>query len=83
VVVLPDGGVTSVAVEDTDVLSVEPVVAVAGGTATLSSEGVRRLIGLLGACVERASASSGGGRVGGPRPVVDERDRRRERGAAR
>jgi hypothetical protein len=44
---LPDAGVTSVEVEDTDVLEAEPVVNARSGVSTLSSEGVRRLIGLL------------------------------------
>jgi hypothetical protein len=60
VVVPGDGGVTSVAVQDTDVLEAESVVAVVAGTATLSSEGARRLIGLLGAALERIAADAGG-----------------------
>jgi hypothetical protein len=38
VVVLGDGGVASVAVDDTDVLSAEPVVAAAAGDTLLSVE---------------------------------------------
>jgi hypothetical protein len=53
VLVLPDGGVTSVEVGHTDVLDAEPVLTALGGTSTLSSEGVRRLLGLLQACLER------------------------------
>jgi hypothetical protein len=52
---LPDGGVTSVEVEDTDVLAAEPVVTAPVGTSTLSGEGARRLIGLLKACGERTA----------------------------
>ena len=44
---LSDGGVTSVEVEDTDVLEAEPVVNAPSGVCTLSSEGARWLIGLL------------------------------------
>ena len=61
---LPDGGVVSVGVEDTDVLEDEPVVAVGVGTSTLSCDGARRLLGLLEACVKRAAGDeTGEGRV--------------------
>ena len=55
---LPDGGVTSVEVEDTDVLAAEPVVAAASDAMTLSCEGARRLLGLLKACGERAAGDA-------------------------
>jgi hypothetical protein len=88
VVVLPDGGVASVAVEDTDVLAAEPVVAVAVGGTTLSIEGARRLIGLVGACMRRIAVEAGRERgeaqVGRPRLVVgDDHRQLRDRGAAR
>jgi hypothetical protein len=57
---LPDGGVASVVVEDTDVLEAEPVVATPGGAGTLSVEGARRLLGLLGACGARAASDAAG-----------------------
>ncbi len=44
---LSDGGVTSVEVKDTDVLAAEPMVTAPSGTSTLSSDGTRRLLGLL------------------------------------
>jgi hypothetical protein len=53
VLVLPDGGVTSVEVGHTDVLDAGPGLTAPGGTSTLSSEGVRRLLALLQACLER------------------------------
>jgi hypothetical protein len=60
---LGDGGVVSVEVEDTDVLEAAPVVTVPGGSATLSSAGARRLLGLLQMYIERiapdAAAASG------------------------
>jgi hypothetical protein len=52
---LPEGGVSSVEVEDTDVLEAEPVVSASSGTSTLSGEGARRLLGLLEACMARAA----------------------------
>ena len=56
---LPDGGVVSVEVGDTDVLEAEPVVTAPSGTTVLSSEGARRLLGLLGACMERSAGAAG------------------------
>jgi hypothetical protein len=50
---LPDGGVTSVEVGDTDVLDAEPVITAPAGAGTLSCEGARRLLGLLEACSAR------------------------------
>jgi hypothetical protein len=43
-----------VEVEDTDVLEAEPANA-SSGASTLSSEGARRLLGLLEACMARAA----------------------------
>jgi hypothetical protein len=60
---LPDGGVTSVEVEDTDVLEAEPVVRAAVEGSTLSREGARRLLGLLAACMARCATDSGEGRA--------------------
>ena len=56
---LPDGGVVSVEVADTDVLAAEPVVCGPSGAAMLSSEGARRLLELLGACIERSAGDAG------------------------
>ena len=53
VVGLPDGGVVSVEVGDTDALEAAPVVSAPSGTSTLSSEGARRLLGLLDALMAR------------------------------
>jgi len=64
VLVLPDGGVSSVDVLDTDVLEAEPVVRAASGTSTLSSEGARRLIGLLEACMGRIAPGADQGAAG-------------------
>jgi hypothetical protein len=87
VVVLPDGGVASVAVEDTDVLAAEPVVAVAAGSTTLSIEGARHLIGLVSAGMRRIAVEAGRERgqaqAGTPRLAVGDDDRLRDRGAAR
>jgi hypothetical protein len=55
VLVLADGGVTSVPVEHTDVLAIEPVVAPRVGETTVSIDGARRLLGLLAALLERAA----------------------------
>ena len=60
VLVLPDGGVTSVPVEDTDVLAIEPVGVPRVGEATVSIDGARRLLGLLAALVERAAQDAAG-----------------------
>jgi hypothetical protein len=62
VVVLADGGVASVAVEDTDVLSVEPVVAAPADGTVLSREGARRLIGLIDAVRRRTVVEDDGPR---------------------
>jgi len=59
---LPDGGVVSVEVGHTDVLGVVPAVTAPSGTTVLSSEGARRLVGLLDACLARLSAGAGGDR---------------------
>jgi hypothetical protein len=68
---LPDGGVASVHVEDTDVLEAEPVVTAPVGTSTLSSEGARRLLGLLDVCMERLASDAGADRrEGGGRDVA-------------
>ena len=53
VIGLPDGGVVSVEVDDTDVLEAAPVVSAPSGTSTLSSEGARRLLALLDALTAR------------------------------
>ena len=55
---LPDGGVVSVEVEDTDVLDAEPAVSVPVEGGTLSLEGARRLLGLLAAGVARSATDS-------------------------
>jgi hypothetical protein len=55
---LPDGGVVSVEVEDTDVLEAEPVVRAPRGSTMLSREGARRLLGLLEVCMERVSVGA-------------------------
>lgn len=60
VLVLPDGGVSSVAVEDTDVLAIEPVVVPRVGQTTVSIDGARRLLGLLAALAERSAEGSAG-----------------------
>jgi hypothetical protein len=62
---LPDGGVVSVEVEDTDVLEAEPVFTVASGVSTLSSEGARRLLGLLNVYRERLALDAAAGQRGG------------------
>lgn len=63
---MPDGGVASVLVEDTDVLGVVPVVSVPAEGSTLSREGVRRLLGLLAAGIARSATDPGeGGRDDG------------------
>jgi hypothetical protein len=61
---LPDGGTTSVEVEDTDLLGAGPVTTTLGGTTVLSGEGARRLLGLLEACMARTEvdAVDGGAR---------------------
>jgi hypothetical protein len=61
---LPDGGVVSVEAGDTDVLEAAPVVTAPSGTSTLSSEGARRLLELLRACMERSSGDPGRRPVG-------------------
>ncbi len=60
VLVLPDGGVTSVPVEHTDVLAIEPVVVPRVGETVVSIDGARRLLGLLAALVERAAQDAAG-----------------------
>ena len=57
---LPDGGVVSVEVEDTDVVDAEPLVTVPSGASTLTVEGARRLLGLLEACVARSESDATG-----------------------
>jgi hypothetical protein len=58
---LPDGGVASVEVSDTDVLAAEPGVRAPAGGSTLSREGARRLLGLLAACMARSATDPGKG----------------------
>jgi hypothetical protein len=53
VVVLPDGGVSSVQVEDTDVLAVAPVPVARVGSTVVSVDGARRLLGLVVVLRER------------------------------
>lgn len=60
VLVLPDGGVTSVPVEHTDVLAIDPVVPPRVGNTTVSIDGARRLLGLLAALLERAAQDAAG-----------------------
>lgn len=60
VLVLPDGGVTSVPVEHTGVLAIEQVVAARAGETTVSIDGARRLLGLLTALLERAAQDAAG-----------------------
>jgi hypothetical protein len=55
---LPDGGVVSVEVGDTDVLGAVSVARTPGGSSTLSREGARRLLGLLGVCMERLAVGA-------------------------
>ncbi|MGH3952166.1 MAG: hypothetical protein ACRDSE_24150, partial [Pseudonocardiaceae bacterium] len=62
VLVVPDGGVTSVAVEDTDVLTAEPVVAPRVGDTVVSIHGARRLLELLAAVRARTAQEGGGSR---------------------
>ncbi len=62
---LPDGGVVSVEVEDTDVLDAEPVVRALSGSTALSREGVRRLLGLLELCIKRLALDATARRVEG------------------
>jgi hypothetical protein len=62
---LGDGGAVSVPVEDTDVLDAAPVVTARGGTTTLSSAGVRRLLGLLEVYMERIALDAAAGQRGG------------------
>jgi hypothetical protein len=59
VVELPDGGIGSVEVADTDVLAAEPIVTVPSGMSTLSGEGARRLLGLLDARMARLALGAG------------------------
>ena len=65
---LPDGGVVSVEVADTDVLEAAPVASAPSGTSTLSAAGARRLLALLETRTARAatdavvSAGEGGSR---------------------
>jgi hypothetical protein len=84
--VLPDGGVSSVEVLDTDVFGAAPVVAAPSGTTTLSSEGVRRLIDLLALQLGRMAAGAAGGgeraEVGSVGPAGGEAARAGGRGAA-
>ena len=61
---LPAGGVTSVQVEDTDVLDAEPVITAPRGTTTLSCEGARRLLGLLDAGMARLARDAAADRAG-------------------
>jgi hypothetical protein len=75
VVVRRDGGVVSVAVEDTDVLSAGPVVVAAVGDTLVSVEGARRLLGLIEAGSRRLAVEAGGHGDGDGRVS--------ERGAAR
>ena len=62
---LPRGGVVSVEVEDTDLLDTEPGVTAHSGVTTLSSEGARRLLGLLEVCTERTALDAGAVRRAG------------------
>ncbi len=59
---LPDGGVVSVEVGHTDVVEAAPAVSKPSGTTVLSSEGARRLVGLLDACLGRLAAGGDGDR---------------------
>ncbi len=59
---LPDGGVVSVEVGHTDVVEAAPAVTAPGGTTVLSSDGARRLVGLLDACLGRLAADADGER---------------------
>ena len=61
---LPDRGVVSVEAGDTDVLEAEPVVTAPSGMSTLSTEGARRLLELLRACMERSAGDPGRRPVG-------------------
>jgi hypothetical protein len=67
---LPDGGVVSVEVGHTDVLEAAPAVCTPSGTTVLSSEGARRLVGLLDACLGRLAAGADGNRAKGADHVV-------------
>jgi hypothetical protein len=59
VVVLADGGVCSVPVEDTDVLSVAPVVPARVGSTVVSVDGARRLAELVHALRQRVISGTG------------------------
>jgi hypothetical protein len=59
VVVLADGGMCSVAVEDTDVLAAAPVVSVPVGSTVLSIDGARGLLELIDALGRRVSTGDG------------------------
>jgi hypothetical protein len=59
VVVLADGWVCSVPVEDTDVLAAAPVVSVPVGSTVLSIDGARRLLELIDALGRRGSTGDG------------------------
>jgi hypothetical protein len=59
---LPDGGVVSVEVGLTDVLEAAPVATAPSGTTVLSSGGIRRLLGLVDACLGRLAAGADGDR---------------------
>jgi hypothetical protein len=61
VVELPDGGVTSVPVDSTDIAGAPPKPAAPVGTTTLSVAGVRRLRALLAAQAGRAGEGAGAG----------------------
>jgi hypothetical protein len=60
VVELPDGGVVSVEVEDTDVIEAAPLVSAPVGQNTLSRDGARRLLGLVEACTARSATDTPG-----------------------
>jgi hypothetical protein len=49
------------------VLAAEPVLTAASGTSMLSSEGARRLLGLLDACMERIARDAASERWAGGR----------------
>jgi hypothetical protein len=59
VVVLADGGVCSVPVEDTDVLAAAPVVTVRVGSTVVSIDGARRLLQLIDVLGRRVITGDG------------------------
>jgi hypothetical protein len=67
---LPDGGVVSVEVRDTDVLEAASVVNAPGGTRMLSAEGARRLLGLLDALIARLATDAIADRAKGGHDVA-------------